>query len=195
MKWVHAINRSLALVVPSISLLLGGCGETFTNLTASLGGSRAGSRGDVRLVFINNTPYRPAFTFGTFDQSDPDFRPDASQFVIDGDEGQFIEPNSSTEVGTFQCARIFSVGSPRLLDLIEANLDVEIDEAAFVDGVDFYEGAPENPVLVGSADPFEALLGIDFPCEALLIVYFEENASGTPPFRIDFELIPSSSTR
>lgn len=189
------IRRQACLPLVLLALLPAGCGETFTNLTASLGGARAGSRGDVRVVFINNTPFRPAFTFGTFDQADPEFRPDASQFVLDGDEDERIAPNSATRVGTFECARILGVGSPRLLDLIEGNLDVEVDEIAFVEGVDFYENVPDNPTLMGSAAPFEVLLGVDFPCESLLILYFEQNAVGAPPFRIDFEFIPAESTR
>ena len=48
---------------------------------------------------------------------------------------------------------------------------------------------------MGFAPPFEALLGVDFPCSALLIIYFEINDAGPEPFRIDFQLIPSESDR
>jgi hypothetical protein len=171
-----------------------GCGEEFRNFTASLGGN-AGQRGDVLVVFINNTDYQPVFTYGTYDQTNADYQPDASQFnIVDAT----IEPGEPTEVGALECARVFSIGGPRLLDLIERNLEgVDPDPAAMIEGVAFYDEDADEPAeadLVGTAPPFEALLGVDFPCEALLIIRFEPgDASGQ--FRIDFELIPSSSTR
>ena len=55
--------------------------------------------------------------------------------------------------------------------------------------------AAPAPVSQGKAPPFEALLGVDFPCNALLIVRFEIDDLGPSPFRVDFELIPSELTR
>ena len=52
------------------TLLAGGCAIPLDNLTASLGGSTAAARGTVRVLFINNTPHRAVFTYGTFDQTD-----------------------------------------------------------------------------------------------------------------------------
>lgn len=188
-------NSFAVLALSAATALAAGCGDTFINLTSSLGGSRAGSRGDVRVVFINNTSFRPVFTFGTFDQTDPDYRPDVAQFVLDGEEEEVLAPNSSTEVGALDCARIFSIGSPRLLALIERNLDVELDENAFVEGIAFYQADGAVESRAGDAEPFEALLGIDFPCESLLIIRLEESPTGAPRFHVDFELIPSTSTR
>ena len=188
--------------MPRASFLLGllavafpcGCGDTFRNLTASLGGN-AGQRGDVLIVFINNTAYQPVFTYGTYDQTDPDFVPDASQFNI---TDATVEPGQPTDVGALNCGRVFGIGSPRLLDLIERNPPaVEPDPAALVEGVAFYEAdatEPSESALVGTAPAFEALLGVDFPCGSLLIIKFEPgDAPGQ--FRIDFELIVSKSSR
>ena len=109
-----------------------------------------------------------------------------------------IEPGEPTEVGALDCARVFSIGGPRLLDLIERNLtNVEPDPSAMIEGVAFYEADVDEPTeadLVGSAPAFEALLGVDFPCESLLIILFEPG-DAPDQFRIDFELIPSESTR
>jgi hypothetical protein len=175
-------------------IALCGCGDEFRNLTASLGGN-AGQRGDVLVVFINNTDYQPVFTYGTYDQTDADYVPDASQFnIVDAT----IEPGEPTEVGSLECGRVFSIGGPRLLDLIGRNLTaVEPDPAAMIQGVAFYEGDATEPAeadLVGTAPAFEALLGVDFACESLLIIRFEPGVA-PDEFRIDFELIPSQSTR
>ena len=104
------------------------------------------------------------------------------------------------------CARVFAIGSPQLLELINRNSDdAQLVEEAVVAGVEFFSfGGDEEPneaepTLEGSAPPFEALLGVDFPCEALLIIRFEpgspDGEGGSSAFRIDFELIPSESTR
>ena len=104
-----------------------------------------------------------------------------------------------------------SIGGPDLLELIEETVSADvIDEVAIVAGVEFFDvpsradeeeeeqeddDVEEEPVLVGSAPPLEALLGVDFPCEALLIIRFEFDDLGPDPFRVDFELIPSGSDR
>lgn len=189
----------LTLVVPGIA----GCGEIFVNLTASLGGDWAGDRGTVRVLFINNTPHQAVFTFGSYDQTDQFSRPDFAQFGL-SEFGATLEGDSSSPIISIQCARVFSIGGPGLLTLIEQNLSVvSLDDDAFVEGVEFFSipsnGADDNdsgdPVSEGSAPPFEALLGVDFPCNALLIIRFEFDDLGPDPFRIDFELIPSESTR
>jgi hypothetical protein len=52
-----------------------------------------------------------------------------------------------------------------------------------------------DPTPAGVAPSFEALLGEDFPCNSLLIIFLEPNDAGPDAFRIDFQLIPSSTTR
>ncbi|UCC31962.1 MAG: hypothetical protein JSU86_06720 [Phycisphaerales bacterium] len=189
----------LMLVVPGIA----GCGECFVNLTASLGGDWAGERGAVRVLFINNTPHRAVFTFGSYDQADQFSQPDFAQFGL-SEFGATLEGDSSSQIISIECARVFSIGGPGLLTLIEQNLsEAALDDDAFVEGVEFFsissDGADGDdsgdPVNEGSAPPFEALLGVDFPCNALLIVRFEFDDLGHDPFRVDFELIPSESTR
>jgi len=199
-----------------------GCGVDWANLTASLGGTRAGQRGQIQVVFINNTAHRVVATFGTYDQFDQGSVPDVEQFGPD-DTDQTLDGDEVSDVLAVDCGRVFAVGSPRLLELMNNNGDTtNLDEdalregVAFVDaGADIGENAASLKVvgfdpakgtgtfaqevdglpIVGTAKAFEALLGVDFSCGALLILRLEENDAGGEEFRIDFELIPSETTR
>ncbi len=190
-------NRVISVVWPALGLVaLCGCSVDFYNRTASLGGDVSGSRGEVQIVFINNTPFRAVFTFGTYDQTDQSSEPDFHQFAYDPD-GLILEGDSTSPVGAIECARVFSIGGPRLLALIADNLpDAPVAEEALIEGVDFFSvsdgssGATSTPVGQGAAPPFEALIGVDFPCETLIIIRFEIDDLGPAPFRVDFELIP-----
>jgi len=182
---------------------LAGCGADFANLTSSFGGNTAGVRGKVQVVFINNTPHRAVFTFGTYDQTDQSSRPDFRQFSND-QAGLVLEGDSTSLIGSLDCARVFSIGGPRMLALIQKNLpDATVAQEGMIEGVEFFRveaatgdaAAAPAPVSQGKAPPFEALLGVDFPCNALLVVRFEIDDLGPAPFRTDFELIPSESTR
>lgn len=195
-------NRGIraAWLVPGL-MVLPGCGVDFSNRTASLGGDIAGTRGKVQVVFINNTPHRAVFTFGTYDQTNPSSEPDFRQFSND-QAGLVLEGDTTSLIGSLDCARVFSIGGPRMLALIRKNLpNATVAQEAMIEGVEFFSisadgsAAAPAPVSQGKAPPFEALLGEDFPCNALLIVHYEIDDLGPSPFRVDFELIPSRSTR
>lgn len=182
-------------------MVLHGCGVDFSNLTAPFGGDIAGGRGQVRIVFINNTPHRAVFTFATYDQTDQSSEPDFRQFGHD-EEGLILEGDSTSPIGSLDCARVFNIGGPRMLALIAENLpDAPMDDEALIEGVEFFsisdddtDAAPAT-VSQGKSPSFESLLGVDFPCNALLIIRFESDGLGPAPFRVDFEMIPSRSTR
>lgn len=148
------------------------------------------------VIVLNNTPHHAVLTMGSYDQTNSQAQPDIQQFELTGT--LVLEPNSNGGLQSFDCARAFSIGGPRLLDLIEST-DTDAVEEALVDGVEFFavdEADPAaEPVSQGLADPLEVLLGVDFPCNALLIFKLEVNDGGPEPFRIDFELIPSSDSR
>ena len=176
-----------------------GCGSDFSNRTASFGGDTAGSRGRIQVVLINNTPYRAVFTVATYDQTDQSSEPDFRQFGHD-ENGLLLEGDSTSRIGLLECARAFSIGGPRMLALIADNLpDAPLVDEAAIEGVEFFSvldgDSAATPVSQGMAPPFEALLGVDFPCNALLIIRLEFDDLGPDPFRVDFELIPSQSTR
>jgi hypothetical protein len=78
-----------------------------------------------------------------------------------------------------------------LLSLIEEQ-GLDADKTALVGGIEFFS---ESGTSQGTATAFEVLVGVDFPCNSLLIFKLEVNDAGPGPFRIDFELIPSSTTR
>ncbi len=191
--------KAAGALMAAVMLTALGCADVLSGATASLGGDAAGERGDVRVLFINNTPHRAVFTVGTYDPLDEFSVPVFSQFGFEGDE-LTLPGDTESAIGAVPCARIFSIGSSRLFTLIEANEpDAELIAEASQDGVAFFgEGEAEaegDPVSEGTLSAFEARLGSDFPCGALLIIRFEINDVGDEPFRIDFEMVPSESPR
>ncbi|MCH7813173.1 MAG: hypothetical protein IID40_04040 [Planctomycetes bacterium] len=191
--------RSILTTTLSATALsfFGGCDTaTYLNQTASLGGDVAGSTGQVRVLFINNTPHRAIFTFGTYNNTDQFDQPEFGQ-RIGFTTGDTLEGNSSTALVTLSCDRVFSVGDSELLRLIDENLDLDVgllNPEALVEGVAFSAAAlgEENASLAteGFAPPVRALLGVDFPCDSIIIVRFEIADVGPAPFRADFEIIP-----
>lgn len=195
------LRRPGARAIPGLAALFigcGGCGELFVHQTASLGGATAGARGTVSVVFINNTNARAAFTFGTYNPADRLSRPDFEQFGL-GTGQRNLGPGATSSILPGSCGRVFSIGGPRLLDFIRANIGVDdVSAEAFVEGVDFYStetDAEGEPIRIGAAAPLEALLGVDFPCGGLIVIYFEVAEGGPNPFRISFAVIPAASTR
>lgn len=168
-------------------------------------------------MFINNTPQRVVATFGTYDRTDPLFAPDSRQFTLASDEtlrdASSLDPGATSDIVSLSCARVFSVGGPDLVELIRRNgADADFDATALALGVEFFDpevegtlaksftefqsiAAQARPASVGSAPPFEADLGIDFPCESLIIIRLEVRDAGSSRFGIDFELIPPESAR
>jgi len=174
-----------------------GCGEAWLNQTASLGGGTAGNRGDIGVVVLNNTPYRAVMTLGSYDQASQSFSPDAKQFTLDG--ATQLDPDSSGGFLSFSCGRVFSLGGPRLLAALSASDSSDLSPDAMIEGIEFFSVDAANPdaqpVGQGKAAPYEVLLGVDFPCNSLLIFKLEVDEGGPDPFRVDYELLPSSSTR
>jgi len=186
-----------ASVMLSCSLgFLSGCEFSLANRTASLGGSTAGGRGTVGVAFINNTENRAVLTAGTYDQNDRDSVPDIMQFGP-GEFDVSLEGESESSITNLTCGRVFAIGSPDLLMLIERNLDDNLIQGALVNGVDFTEPSddPDEPTTIGSAPAFEALLGVDFPCNSLIIISLENDNLNPGQFRMNFQVVPSESTR
>lgn len=192
------MHKRLLLILFAAILAGSGC-NLIANQSAPLGGDTAGTRGEVQVVFINNTPFRAVFTTGTYDQFDQFSEPDFDQFALSADDGDTLEGDDSTTIGTFDCGRVYSVGGSNLLNLIEANrFDANVVADAFIEGVAFYEVDPDTGEaieLMGTAPALDELLGVDFPCNGLLIFRFEFDDVGPNDFLITFELIPSDSSR
>lgn len=183
-----------ALCIP---LLASACGDLFRHQTASLGGETAGSRGTVRVLFLNNTDFQAVFTFGTYDPADRLTEPDFAQFGVK-DRESTLDGGETSEILSLRCGRVFSIGSSSLLATIPDETEPgTISDEALREGVVFFDLAEgdADPVEIGTAPPLEARIGVDFGCGSLLVVYLEPADVGEHAFRIDFNVIPSASTR
>jgi hypothetical protein len=189
-----------AVFALAIAAACGSCDvETLLHQTASFGGATAGSRGTTDVVFINKTPFRAIFTFGTYDDFDQNTEPQLVTFSpSEGTED--LEGGDVSTIRSVTCARVFSIGGATMLRLAEENLDLDpLTSEALVPGVSFSgaELGDENEALPteGVADPLDLLIGVDFPCNSLIVYRLEVNSNGEPPFRVDFEVIPSRDDR
>jgi hypothetical protein len=114
----------------------------------SLGGDTPGRRANLKVKFVNQTAFRPVFTFGTYDplntrpSNDLFFPPKFEQFVIDTTNGGLsLDAFSESDVITFSaeslgdpggCGRAISLGGEQLIQLIEddeARLETALPEA------------------------------------------------------------------
>jgi len=189
---------------------LAGCGNyatLFVNQTASLGGgsdaitlggagAQASPRGDLRVVFINNTPYRAVFSAAAYDAASRHSSIDLVQFGANDSEVN-LDADTTSGIGTFTCARQVGIGDSDLLRLMTDDFNVvPLIESATIPGVEFFEvmedGSRESR---GSAAARVVNIGTEFRCESLLIFRFEINDVGDMPFRIDYQVVPADSTR
>jgi len=178
----------------------GGCAfDALLRTTASLGGNTAGQRGNVEVLFINNTPFRAVFTFGTYDNLDQDSMPQLQQFSSDT-QTMNLEGDSQSAILQIPCARVFSIGGQGLITRVRNQLDDgQFQEEALVPGVNFSSAAvgddDADAATEGTAAPHTAFIGSDFECNALVIYRFEFSDVGPREFEIDMSVIPSESTR
>ncbi len=207
-------STSATLVASLILITVMGCDlDPFLNQTASFGpdggGSVAGAplgsglRGNINVNFENNTPFRAVFTTGVFDNTDERTTPVFFQFSPDTqiqavNASATLEANSSTGLTTLPCARVLSVGSRSLINLIDTNPGAfapMIDEPALIDGVGFSDANLASAAAAipnqGFAAGFEALLGVDFNCGSAINVRFEFAEIGNSRFRVEIDVIPS----
>lgn len=125
---------------------LASCSDEFALLFnfSSLGGDIPGRRADLKVKFVNQTPYRPVFTYGTYDPLNTpsgdasSFPPKFGQFVIDTSTGGTrLDAFSESAVITWTreslsdpggCGRAISLGNEALIKLIEDDTTL-LDEA------------------------------------------------------------------
>lgn len=210
--------RRLLISYLSLVPLLTGCGlDTFLNQIATFGpnGSSAsagapigsGLRGTIQVIIENNTPFRALFTYGVFDNTDERSTPAFLQFspdsnLIAANSSATLEGNTNSGVVVLPCARVFSVGSRSLINLIALNpgdRSDRIDAAALLDGVGFTDADLTSAAAAtpnqGFAPGFEARLGVDFNCDSLLLISLEFNDLGPDAFRVLIHVIPSRNDR
>lgn len=194
------------LAVLAIVLLFSCTPEAFLNNTSSLGGTNPGQRGDIRLLFINNTPYRAIFTFGTYDPQDQEDEPQYLQYVVDAgqtatDFNRGLSGNTSTDEITFECGRTVSIGDQQMItrildkdvDPLDGSLryDVALREGVFFSDrpIDDPEPNADNGTEVASAEPRVTLQGAEFQCDSLLIYSFELDDTQPGGVRIDIDVV------
>ena len=110
--------------------------------SSSLGGDIPGRRATtLNVKFVNQTGYRPVFTFGTYDplnnrpSNDLFFTPIFEQFVIDTTDGHLSLDAYGEQEYTFNrvavgaCGRAISLGGEELIQLIEDDQEL-LDTAA-----------------------------------------------------------------
>jgi hypothetical protein len=170
----------------------------FCNAT-SLGGDTPGQRGEIRVSFINNTPYRAIFTYGVYEPQNDGFAPQFGQIVAEPSSSRpqdgRLEGNSTSSIFTLDCARVFSIGGVDLINRIRgAKLDTDLNEDAFVPGIGFSDkpqgDAEAGQATAGRIDEVVTLQGSQFPCDALLIYTFTPDTTQTGGVRVDLQVIP-----
>ncbi len=196
----QSVSAYRMLLGVSLMAAVSGCGlDGLLNLTASLGGNTAGQRGNAEVLFINNTPFRAIFVFGSYDNLDRDTQPALLSFSSSLDTLN-LEGNTESTVQQVQCARVFSIGGEGLLTRAQANLEEDaLEDVPLIEGVYFSsaEVGDENAdePTEGIALPLDANIGPDFECGSLLIYRLEFDDDGPERFRIDLTVIPAESTR
>lgn len=194
-------------VIPCGLLLLAGCQDIWLNNISPLGGNTPGGRGAVDVIFVNETPYRAIFTFGTYDPLDQNSTPGFAQFVVDPDEDETVfnrglDPGSVTARGTFlvNCGRVVSLGDDGLIAQINATEARPFNNAPIVDGTlrsgIYFTSAPIDDPDANAlenydirSDPVLSLLGVDYSCDALLVYTFSLDPNDAGKVNVALEVI------
>jgi len=181
-------NRDLAAALVGLAagggLALVGCTDLLANLTTEV-------TGNVTVIFINNTPYRASFSYGTYDAFD---RVGPGEMQL---RQLRLEGNTVSTPVQIRCARNFAVGTQGLYDRAVAlklpETQTGFDADAF-DTVVHFSDQPEDSDLaavatVGTAPGIEKLLGVHYTCGDRLFCTFVQDPNVSGGFRIDFFVI------
>lgn len=166
-----------------------GCSDTWLNLTKVIGD-------DVTMVFINNTPYRAAFSYGSYDawNRNPPGDVDFAQTSV--------EAHSDTAGVSVTCGRNVAIGTQGLVTrVLDTSADVDYSgfDANRFDTTVHFSDAPAGSdaqylATAGTAAGLEVLLGVDYSCGDTLMFIFEEDPQVDGGFRIDFQIIRDENT-
>jgi hypothetical protein len=178
-----AVAGALAAAVAGALSVSVGCSTTWLNLTKE-------RTGTVNLVFINTTPYRAAFTYGTYDAWDRLPGPVAfGQLALDGD-------TTSASISR-TCARNVAVATSalvqRVLDTDGDEEDPTFEPDMFSSVVNFSDapGDSEAALLptVGTALGIEVRLGVDYSCGDSIFFTMVEDPDAEGGFRVDHQVV------
>jgi len=188
--------KGLLLLLTCVFLLAPTACTNFaqSNLTAPLGTGQIGSRDDVTVTIFNRTPYRAIFTLGMYNTWDQNTVPVFFQFA-DGEDGSLtLEGNTTVGPQVFECNRTFGIGSFQLLQAVRDSDPAQLSEPAMIEGVGFSAAPIDEPLGVfpteGIAQGINIFQGAEFPCNAELWIFFEQDDAAPGGFRIAFEVVP-----
>ncbi len=185
------IGLPLGLVLLAAGLLAGliSCAQVLLNQTAV-------RTGNVTVVFINDTPFTAAFSYGMWDAWDrsPPGQIEMQQLVL--------AANSTSSVATLTCARNFSVATQAFIDranvLNTPTTFAGFNPDAYDSVLHFSNIAPGSPgaalPTVGTALGIERLLGVDYECGDELVVTLVQDPDAAGGFRADFSDIKGPET-
>lgn len=194
-------SAGLGGLVRLMGLLAAGslaCSPTqFQNNTASLGGTTPGQRGNVRVSFVNKTPFRAIFTYGTYDPLDTDTQFHTltfHQFFVDPNPANRLEGNSESGIITMPCNRVVSLGGAELIQRIkDAHQASALSEEALTPGIAFSDKPLDDPqagqATAGRAPAVETLQGAAYQCESLLVYTLNVDPAQPSGFRVDLNVI------
>ena len=190
----HRFTRRLLL--PTAALLIAPLACTdfaFRSLTAPLGTGNPGSRGNISLTIFNRTPYRAIFTLGMYNIYDQDSEPLVFQFADGTQNSTILNANVTIGPQNFSCDRTLGIGSPQLLQAFRNSRPDQIHEAAMIEGVGFSSAPIDDPLGVlpteGTAQGINIFLGAEFPCEAELWIFLEQDDAAPGGFRVAYEVV------
>jgi len=188
----HKSWRQLLLAVFLVTLACNP-GEVFINNTTSLGGASPGTRGNLEVAFINNTPYFASFTFGVFDPLYETLIPESSRFAADADPALLrLERNSTSDFFPFTCGRVISVGDHDFIEAIRTR-DTDADLTTLQEGITFSDLLLTDPDVqsftVNNVNNQTQLLGVHYQCESRVIFTFELDSTQPKGIRIDVDVI------
>ncbi|MBK9126924.1 MAG: hypothetical protein IPM13_03890 [Phycisphaerales bacterium] len=165
-------------------LSVGGCPEYLSQYMISE------RTGNVTFQFINTTPFRASFSYGTWDSLDRS--PPGTVTLLQ----LRLAANSTSTTSTAVCRRNAAIGTAEFVARV---LATRADEAANFDADAFgevvnFSSAPSNSDAAalpteGTAAGREVLIGRDFSCGDRLVFTFVQDPDASGGFRIDFEVI------
>lgn len=185
--WLGRRGWALAALTGIVGMLLSGC-DAFLNQTAERNGS-------ITVAFVNNTPYRAAFSYGTYDPLDLSPQPGPTEL-----QQLRLEAGTSSASVTVACRRTLAIGTQAYVDRAVANdadLAASFDADAF-DAVVHFSSAPQDSdaaalPTAGTAAGVEKLVGVDFSCGDQLLFTFVQDPHAPGGFRTDFSVVVNRS--
>ncbi len=147
--------------------------------------------GNVSVQFINSTPFRASFSFGSYDSLDRD--PPGPVTLMQSR----LEGLTNSAPVQLTCRRDVSIGTDEFLQrVLDTNADntANFDAEAFSSMVNFSSAASDSDAAAlpteGTALGRNVRLGVDYTCGDLLIFTFTQDAVRPGGFRIDFSVVP-----